>query len=459
MSNNSSEKLDTTRLPSRTLKLSTVPDFSVNTLSFSCGGRYALAVGPRSDGSERHGVAVIDVHNTTKSRDGTEVAPVFAAAPQMFDNRPGLRPLQVAWHPTSGRHFGLLTSDNVWHLFDAKQPEQPEQSFELTTLRAQRHEWTGELGPRSRAEAFAFSRSSEGWDRFAVFFASTSGDVFLLCPIAPFGARYHRAAIQELLSASRGGRGERQTAEAWLLRAFPGAATQAEGSAFARLGVQPHSLENTCPALQGPLLWGDEGDPPEIASVRSMALLRWEALGQGTDPERDLSVHGCTALALSGAGGRVVTVLVAGTLQPKWEMAQPRRWTGDDGELLRTRCQALACTSTDKPLQLYPVDKMDMLGNVEDEYDDDDSEGVEHLVLMEDPAVADRFFACSSEAVVGVSLPWMASVARALHRGEGEEESSRPVSLPPARAVDMTDGQVSGRIAGACIVGDAAASA
>ena len=78
-----------------------------------------------------------------------------------------------------------------------------------------------------------------------------AGNLFTLCPVAPFGARYPGSLIQALLEGSQSDEPGSQTAESWLQHAFPGFYPHSEESLLQqRRSVAPHSLEDCTPALQ-----------------------------------------------------------------------------------------------------------------------------------------------------------------------------------------------------------------
>ena len=68
-------------------------------MAFSRGGQFAVLAGPKSDGSEVHGVAILDVTDTVATSGREQSVASFALGSGLFEQRPGLRPLQVRPSP------------------------------------------------------------------------------------------------------------------------------------------------------------------------------------------------------------------------------------------------------------------------------------------------------------------------------------------------------------------------
>ncbi len=52
------------------------------------------------------------------SQRPADVCDVAAVDPELFEGPAGLAILHVAWHPHSSLHFGVLTCDNTWRLYN-----------------------------------------------------------------------------------------------------------------------------------------------------------------------------------------------------------------------------------------------------------------------------------------------------------------------------------------------------
>ena len=222
-------------------------------------------------------------------------APSSPLASALFSSRPGLRVLQLAWHPLSPAHAVLLTSDSCLRLFHASAADAPapEQEFELAAaLRASGGGGSGPgaaspsrgkaslpLGLRAlslsadasssspsptpsfaaarRASGFAFGPDWSPWERFTVYVQASDGAVFSLCPVAPFGAPLEGSAARALASSvsadAAGGGGSSSSgsseARAWVQRALPSSPSPSSSI----LRIRPHALDEHSPALAGPL--------------------------------------------------------------------------------------------------------------------------------------------------------------------------------------------------------------
>ena len=79
-----------------------------------------------------------------------------------------------------------------------------------------------------RAVGFAFG-PQHGWQRFTVYFLCADGDIFALCPVAPFGAAVPSSTVRSLAESAETIRdlAHSATTEAWiqqvglLLRHYP----------------------------------------------------------------------------------------------------------------------------------------------------------------------------------------------------------------------------------------------
>eukprot|EP00884_Botryococcus_braunii_P006894 jgi/Botrbrau1/16205/Bobra.160_1s0006.2 len=88
--------------------------FAPQSLAFSADGSYAAITGPSFQ--DRHSVAaaVIDAAGARSAAmlSGSNPDPTFSYSlvdSNLFTSRPGLRILQLTWHPWSSTHFGILT--------------------------------------------------------------------------------------------------------------------------------------------------------------------------------------------------------------------------------------------------------------------------------------------------------------------------------------------------------------
>jgi hypothetical protein len=118
--------------------------------------------------------ALAIVHVDTSTARGS----VLHVARALFERRPGLRILHVAWHPRAEDYLVVLTSDGSLRLFDvvtAASAEEERARFRVVTA--------GDF-----PVSFAFGKSS-GWDALAVYVLAESGSLYVGAPIAPIGTR------------------------------------------------------------------------------------------------------------------------------------------------------------------------------------------------------------------------------------------------------------------------------
>lgn len=117
-------------------------------------GTYAAVAGSALEDPEISRVVVVDLTNCRPAPAPTSTggaAPTSAAAAssthvaagrhdvceavvldaELFASRPGLRVLQIAWHPDSDAHLAVLTSDNILRLYNTQHADLAEQTFEL----------------------------------------------------------------------------------------------------------------------------------------------------------------------------------------------------------------------------------------------------------------------------------------------------------------------------------------
>lgn len=255
---------------------------------------------------------VADVHVPLRSQNATEEDLELEWTPLAEDllDGNGLEVQHLEWHPHSENHLGLLTSDNVFRLYNvAQDTAQPEQEFRMSFPE------DGDYHDLADAQmgAFTFGRGC-GWERFAVYFSSRFGNLYYLCPVAPFGAVVPCKEVPSMRAASELRAGSTaDAANTWLDRALGKGAFSGmleDDSAFAT--IQPHCLEWSSPCLVGPF--------PEKANRTTE---RQEPMGQ--------AAAGLLYFPLYTAGGRVMihvsreedkvqllVFLLYGSLIPAW---------------------------------------------------------------------------------------------------------------------------------------------
>ena len=135
-----------------------------------------------------------------------------------FARSPSLRVLRASWHPAGDAHLVVLLSDGTLRVFDAAAGDgtdasaMEEQAFRLDP-------WG--RGPivhspyplRPEMVDFAFA-PPHGWGALSLILLGREGDVYTLCPFAPWGARYPRVTLEALVAPD-------DVSERWLRATFP----------------------------------------------------------------------------------------------------------------------------------------------------------------------------------------------------------------------------------------------
>lgn len=235
--------------PPRLRTISTSPELNLTAGHFALNrsGTYAAVAGSALEDPEISRIVVVDLTNcrpapTTGGAAGGgaaaggvhDVCEAAVLDADLFASRPGLRVLQIGWHPDSDAHLAVLTSgacrhcrertaapppaaacrclcplrraaahgcpapacrpaDNSWRLYNTQRADLAEQTFELQ-LRSRRGlglGGSGGAGAGRAVVAFSFG-PPELWHRFTAYFLTADGAVWSLCPVVPFGAP-HRA--------------------------------------------------------------------------------------------------------------------------------------------------------------------------------------------------------------------------------------------------------------------------
>jgi len=288
----------------------------------------------------------------------------------------------------------------------------------------------------------------------------------MICPIVPFGVRYAAGSLHPLFAScqerlpSLGAEG--QTAETWLQRAFPGAQFHYDDKApHHRHASAPHSLEDCCPALQGPLRVTVDGavEPSDeyAAPTSSMLLLHWEAPSILADAEvgEPQSPSGCSVIVTAGASGSVRTAVIAGDIVPAWVEAFPKLWTDDDGSVLATRCQAAASSMPELAPPLLLLDEIPVMDAEDPDSDDEEEDSISPIQLLSDPVTAEHFYAIHHLGVVGISLPWLPLLGDFLSNAGAEGTNEGGPQLPPPAALDLSGDWGRSGLVGTCVAGDA----
>ena len=420
----------------RRLRLHPPLEFDIEFFALSPDGARAALAGPvrsvsgggdtTTTNSDTISARVIDLataRSTSSADADVESAPL--AAP-LFTTRPGLRLLQVGWHPRSPSHVALLTSDSVLRLYRTTAcAVTPEQVFDLVGVRG----GGGRLGLSNggggggargaAAAAFAFGGDAPLWERFTLYVVAADGALFSVCPVAPFGSALPGRVAGDLVAAAATGDAETR---AWVQRALPDAhAATSDPSTITR--ISPHTLDEHAPAVAGPLpvsapvgVDARSAPPPDTAC----AVL---ALSSGP---------GALALLLGTVCGRVAALAVTGDAGPAWCASPPRAAPAPRGGVAAVKlvCRSVGPVPGRRALLL---DVIDGLGGGCGGDDDDDDDPPSTL-LLPDPDAAARAYAVRGACAYAIDIDWLPALAVRLAGGGGG------AGLPRARARGLRRG-------------------
>ncbi|BBM97550.1 nuclear pore complex protein Nup88 [Marchantia polymorpha subsp. ruderalis] len=324
---------------SKTVQLSSPVDFQVLHLAFNRTGRSLVLVG---DGSLM--VVNLLAPSSTSSSGVCRVQKVGADRIFSRGNGQWLRILQVAWHPYSDSHLGVLSSDGCFRLFDLSlNAESAEQEYHLQPSS------TKNPGFSSLVRAISFSFGGEHlWDRFTVFVLYNDGSLYALCPIVPFGGMFNAAAVEELAKyagqlGSMDSPGSTKSessslAAAWLEAVFPGLNSLGHPLPGESLGgsivLKAHAYVpiHASLLLQGPFATlcrkteGDDGngylEQTDCEPCHAVGLL-YNVVGKDS------------ILAISTQDGQVQLYVLADEIEPNWSVGKlPRILADDKGHIL-----------------------------------------------------------------------------------------------------------------------------
>ncbi|GLT31465.1 hypothetical protein SLA2020_061980 [Shorea laevis] len=298
--------------PSKVLQGDVQLNFVVNRISINRSGSALLLAG--SDG-----LCVMYLYGRTSTKDNTIVCRTASIGSQIYFNDSNvIRILQVAWHPYSDTHIGVLSSDSVFRLFDlSSDVMQPEQEYYLQPIEPGRSRNAASICPVD----FSFG-GDHLWDRFSVFVLFSDGSVYILCPIVPFGSVYKWESILEiyndahtfgLKSANSTAVNNSNLAIAWLEATFPELSQEATyGENISAVKARPYALFDASLALQGPLHKVRQGRGDETLAVRGA-----ECEGRAVSLLYNL-VSKDSILVTAWSGGQLQIDALADEIQPVW---------------------------------------------------------------------------------------------------------------------------------------------
>eukprot|EP00803_Ostreobium_quekettii_P001899 evm.model.scf_1661.5 EVM.evm.TU.scf_1661.5 scf_1661:28814-31236(+) len=361
------------------------PPFGVGTVRAGHCGRIAALLGRGADACR---LGLLDLRQA--GRVGDEGADGVSREPACaFRELEGLGAdvVQASWFPRSDEHLAVLTRDGRFLVFDAADPSEPEQAFRLST--GPRRGW-GLVGEARRAVAFAFA-PRRLWGSFAVFFLMSDGEVFLLCPVVPIGAKLS-AGLGPAVGRTVEEWGLGREAESFLQQVIPEVEEPTTGSrppssetsnsahqhqCLSKPSTRPGYMVakppfwTACPALQGPI---NKGGDSVLSGMRFLNL--WVS-------ERD----GVTVITTASEAGTIFVHLLTQEVQPLWSGQRPPSGL-------------VPCIKQDTQVAMTLVDVV-LLGQ---------GSCRRRAVVYSDPACGGRFVVSCEDAVYFVEIGWLDSV-------------------------------------------------
>ena len=349
--------MDTSKLhASSTLTCSPAIDFDVEQLIASPSGHYLLLIGRQSQGSDKAVAAVVDVYGgCIKPQSKVKECTLHHIDPQLYETRPGLAITQASWHPHSESHLAILTSDSRFRLYSLADPTLGEQSFDLSaclsppTPLLSPAPFSSPLHSSSKVR-FGLIKTPQGkgmsnsivsfsfgppvsWGFFSVLFLTSSGLIFHLGPVCPFGCKIPSSVLhQAFLVASDSEDSDILTS--WLLSAFPSSDDKAFGinRDVLRFKSKPkwtsasYVHEGSTPCLSGPL---NSTDQKSTAASRAVSLLCSHHIDYSInlatpstapqDARQDQNQPSSTSCVISGhSDGSILVYALHGLLLPRW---------------------------------------------------------------------------------------------------------------------------------------------
>ncbi|KAF0930613.1 hypothetical protein E2562_033810 [Oryza meyeriana var. granulata] len=321
-------------VPSEMLIPETDLGYKVTHVSLNTDGSSLLLAGS-------HNISVLYVHERVSEDGDTIICRTVPVASQILpSNNEGIKVLQTSWHPFSSSHFGVLTSDAVFRLFDLSfDLEQPEQEVYLQPI------LPGKCQNASSICPVAFSYGSDHlWDRFSVFILFSDGSIFVLCPIVPFGSDYNKKHIQEiyedvntfgLKSSNQNVVTNSRLAIAWLEATFPDLLHQPADTSALMSRAHPYASLDDSLTLQGPLCRVcEENNEPEGKS----SSCEGKAVGFVYS-----SVGKDSVLVTAWGSGQLQIDALADEIQPQWSIGVPTRLNVDSHGQIKS--VAMICDS------------------------------------------------------------------------------------------------------------------
>ncbi|OMO76032.1 hypothetical protein COLO4_25704 [Corchorus olitorius] len=335
--------------PSKVLQADVELNFEVNTISINRNGSALLLAGSDQ-------LCVIYLYGRSSTKDNTIICRTVFIGSQIYSSdSSAIRILQASWHPCSDTHFGVLSSDSVFRLFDlSSDVMQPEQEYYLQPVEPGRSRSAASICPVD----FSFG-GDHLWDRFSVFVLFSDGSVYILCPVVPFGSVYKWESILEMYSdahtfgsksANMAAVSNSNMAISWLEATFPELAQEeAHGENPSTIKAHSHALFDASLALQGPLHKVCRSGEDEALAVRGA-----ECEGRAVSFLYNL-VSKDSILVTAWSGGQMQIDALADEIQPVWITGSAPRLRVDSHDHIQG--VAMICESISDELPIVKLDQ------------------------------------------------------------------------------------------------------
>ncbi|GAB4827588.1 hypothetical protein Ancab_034470, partial [Ancistrocladus abbreviatus] len=342
--------------PSKVLRANIELNFRVHKISINRNGSAVMLVGASE-------LCVMYLSGRTSANDGSILCSTVQVGFDIYFS--AIRVLQVAWHPYSDTHVGVLSSDSVFRIFDlSSAPGWPEQEYYLQLVETGRSQKAASICPVD----FSFGREHL-WDKFSVLILFTDGSVYVLCPVAPFGSVYMWESIMEmhvdaqafgLKSANPAAVRNSTMAISWLDATFPELNQQGkEVGSYSMVKARSHALIDASILLQGPLRKvchsreeEDNGAQDTECKCRATSLL-YNSIGKDS------------ILVIAWGSGKLQIDALGDEIQPLWRTGSPPHLCVDSHDQILGF--AMICESTLDQLPVIrldqPLDNGDWLGH------------------------------------------------------------------------------------------------
>ncbi|CAN1174810.1 Nuclear pore complex protein NUP88 [Linum perenne] len=425
--------------PSKVLLADVQIDFVVNKISINRNGSAILLAG-------LDGICVMYLYGRSSSSDNTITCRTVTVGSQLYSNESNaIRTLQVAWHPYSETHLGVLSSDSVFRIFNLSSDVlQPEQEYYLQPLQPGRS--------RNAASMCAVDFSFGGdhlWDRFSVLVLFSDGSIYLLSPIVPFGSVYKWDSVLEIYndantlgleSANPIAVSNSSRAVSWLEATFPELTSEdADGENISAVRARAHVLFDASLCLQGPLqrIQRNRDDEDLVASSRTSD-------GRAVGFLYNL-VSKDSVLVTAWSGGQLQIDALADEIQPVWTVGSaPRLRVNSHDQVLGL---AMICESIAHEIPVVtldqPLDHTVWLGHpppllrlaIVDLSLPQERESGCSINMFADPLMPERIYCLHEGGVDSILLHFLPFT----NQSSGKDETVRAPSVLPVLSTCQTD--------------------